>query len=141
MRWCVTLALIVILIGTLLLVPACGAGDKDHSTEGDKDHSTAYKLAVVDGKLPAGDDDPSLDPYRRHLETLRVNCLDSEERLGEMTYKAQRVLRRETGVRYSLLDLLEGAAILAPAAKAPEGPRDDCAAIFALMVVNLRESG
>lgn len=68
--------------------------------------SIAYKLAVVDGKVPLDDSDDEVDPYRRDLTTLDSRCVETQTQLGDLVVVAKDQLANRA-LRRDLLDILD----------------------------------
>jgi len=63
------------------------------------------KMALVDGNYPLS---IKITRYRYLLTTIEKKTGDSKERIGDMTVKAQDILKKQYGKEVTLLDLLEG---------------------------------
>lgn len=64
--------------------------------------------------------------YRTALRRLTDSCRENEREIAEMAISASREIRANTGRRFMVLDVLEQAALVAPAA----GPRSECLVTF-----------
>ncbi len=63
------------------------------------------RMAFIDGNYPLS---VKIARYQYLLTSLEKKTGDSKERIGDMTFKAQDILKKQYGKEITLLDLLEG---------------------------------
>ena len=68
-----------------------------------------YKLAVINANGFVPDDDITVTRFRYLLDSLQQKSGYSRQQIGDMTVKAQELIRSEYGKDVNLLDLMEEA--------------------------------
>lgn len=70
-------------------------------------HPLAYKLAVID-KGWVSDNDIIITRFKSLLKQLSNTYVETQQQIADMTVKAQQVLREESGIKESLMNIMEG---------------------------------
>ncbi len=85
-----------------VMIAGCGGGG---DTPGHP--STAYKLAVIDGLVPSGNDDSDLGSYNDALSGLAAQCTQGESEISDEAVVATHELS-DRGKTETTLEVLQG---------------------------------
>lgn len=69
--------------------------------------SLEYKLASINHGSPVEEDDVTIIRFRYLLDSLEKKTANSKQQIGDMSVKAQEVLKEKYGKEVSLLELIE----------------------------------
>jgi len=70
--------------------------------------SIEYQLAVIDAKGYVSKDHISVARFRSLLRQLSNTYVENRQQIADMTVKAQEILKKDEGIKESLLNIMEG---------------------------------